>query len=224
MLRIVDTTDADQASAKAFFTALTSIWRLDEVRVLDAFARNGQLTVPFYEDKCFYLHLWELEEAHREALENFSPDNVKIGCSYGHAETETERFGMIVLDTPQGVHQDSTGAAHYEHFDFLKFVPKLLANEGLVVLYVNKAPYDKTKVGDFGYDQYDGYNYEFWMEARQEFYGRSRVTEGEALAAYDAAFQEMGYWVVRSLVVPCHSDVPDKDPYAFRVAFELRKR
>jgi hypothetical protein len=215
---------SDKHSAELFFRAVTGFWDLSGARALDAFARNGQLTVPYYYRDVEELHLWELGREHVPDLSKFSPKMLKIGDSYTTAAQNAERFDFIVIDTPQGAHRDAQGETHYEHFDFFRIAMQKLAKDScVVVLYVNKSPYDKAKVGSFGYDEYEEYDFAGWMDARREYYGVSPIGIGEeeALAAYRHHATQEGFRVANALMVPCFSDVPDKAPYAFRLALEL---
>lgn len=226
-VRVTDTTSADQRSANVFFKALLSMWDLQDVAALDAFARNGQLTVPNYADVVRELELWELGEEHREALERFSPDCVRIGCSYSHLVTAIEegrKYGLLVIDTPQGIHADVYGNEHVEHFDFLRDSTAILADEAVVVLYVNKHPYNRDEVGEHGYDQYKEYDFDKWMSARREYYGSTVITEGQAINQYTSALSLQGFKVTEVLAVPCYSDVPDRAPYAFRLALKVARK
>lgn len=216
---------ADTRSAVTFFSALLQVYDLSEAKALDMFARTGALTVCNYAGKVHELHLWELGAEHKAALLGYMPTQLRIGCSYESAEQVSEKFDFVVVDSPQGAHKDYAGVVHYEHFDLVNFVlPKLLSDHSVVVLYVNKRPYNKDDVGSHGYDEYeDAYNYEAWMSARQEFYGSSVITEEQAVQAYRNVLNEAGFIVDSFIIVPCFSDVPGLQPYAFRVAFELER-
>jgi hypothetical protein len=112
-----------------------------------------------------------------------------------------------------------------EHFRALDMLPPIMADDCLVVLYVNKEPYDRDRMGSHGYDQYDTYDFKLWMDARAKFYrviSPARVTEEEALLAYRRYFASRGFMVKQILAVPCYSDVEAYPPYAFRVAFSLK--
>jgi hypothetical protein len=134
---------------------------------------------------------------------------------------------LVVIDTPQGAHTDSHGNVHFEHFDFFKMTLQwMLKDRGVVVVYVNKAPYDKNEVGSHGYDEYEEYDFPKWMRARSDFYETGcdcRVTEEQAIAAYRRTAEFEGFKVKNVLTVPCFSDVPGKEPYAFRVALEVAR-
>lgn len=224
-IREVDTTEADRTSAEVFFRALSRMWDLKKVDALDMFARNGQLTVSRYGHKVKNLDLWELAEEHRKSLENFQPRDVRIGCSYSTLSRCHRKYGLIVIDTPQGVHSNYAGVARYEHFDVLSEIGTIMDDQCIIVLYVNKMPYNKKEMGSHGYDQYSEYDYEAWMKARAQFYGGDgrQITEEEALAAYRLKMVSQKYWVDQVLMVPCFSDVPGYLPYAFRLALSCRK-
>jgi hypothetical protein len=224
-IREVDTTGADQRSAGIFFGALSQMWDLSQVDALDMFARNGQLTVKQYFHRVKTLDVWELAPEHRDDLRKFCPREIKIGCSYSTLSRCEKQYGLIVVDTPQGVHSDYAGVPRYEHFDVLARIGKIMADRCVVVLYVNKKPYDRKELGSHGYDSYDEYDFEEWMRVRHRFYETEprQIYEEEALEAYRLRLVGQGFWVEQTLLVPCFSDVGGYDPYAFRLALSCRK-
>ena len=226
-VREVHTSDSDRRSAQVFFDALLAFWDFRAGSALDAFARNGQLTVQNYSNMVERVTAWELGEEHRPSLEKFNLYDLEFGDSYRLAdEYQGDPFNLVVIDTPQGAHKDSYGNVHFEHFDFIKVALKKLASRKCVlVLYVNKDPYDKNEVGSHGYDEYEEYDFAAWMAARQEVYGTTgnQVTEGEALTAYRRLVHWCGYKTNSVLMVPCFSDVPGRKPYAFRIALEVER-
>lgn len=224
-IREVNCTDADKRSAGVFFTALKAFYDLSTVTALDMFARNGQLTVANYAGAVEALDVWELMSEHAHDLASFAPREVLIGCSYGHLESCQSTYGLIVIDTPQGIHTDAEGVERFEHFDVLGQIDKLVADKALIVLYVNKRPYDKDEVGDHGYDQYASYDFPRWMERRKEFYGVNPqdVGEEDAIRAYRRVLMGQGLKLTNVLSVPCYSDVPGFDPYAYRVCLEVAR-
>lgn len=221
-VREVNTSEADQRSARVFFQALFGFFDLSKASVLDAFARNGQLTVKNYYDLVSKVTCWELGEEHEEALRKYT-SHVEIGDSYARLLTCKEQFDMIVVDTPQGIHKDSIMGRHVEHFDFFRMSLKNLNPGGIVVLYCNKSPYNKDEVGSQGYDEYEEYDFKLWMEMRKEYYGTPEhlVSEDEAIRRYREVVALEGRTLGRVLLIPCFSDVPGKAPYAFRVALEV---
>jgi tRNA G37 N-methylase Trm5 len=227
-VREANVTGADKRSARLFFDALMGFYDTDKWAVLDAFARNGQLTLPMYIKavRDGYVEAWELGPEHEKALKMLGPNQVRIGDSYSLAVECERMFDMVVIDTPQGAHKDSHGYVHYEHFDFLELtLRKLLKDRGVVVLYVNKSPYDKAEVGSHGYDEYAEYDFGKWMDARLHYYQSSRktLTEERVVDTYRGRAHAAGYQVKNILIVPCFSDVPGKEPYAFRLALELER-
>lgn len=228
-IRQVDTTDADQKSAVAMFELLNAMYDLKDRVALDAFARNGQLTVRNYADYVAFVDCWELSPEHFAGLQSIANvGEIRIGCSYHTAAFENlvsgGSYDMIVVDTPQGLHKAKDGSLKVEHFNFLKeCVPTLINDDGLIVLYVNKRPYNAAVNGNHGYDQYEEYDFNKWMAARHDFYGSIQITEEDALAAYRFHLGEVGLEVQQALMVPCFSDVPDYPDYAFRLALSVKK-
>jgi predicted RNA methylase len=226
-VREVNVTDADGKSAQLFFDALTGFYDLSQARALDMFARNGQLTVSKYAGKVRSVDAWELGAEHAEALAAIDPKViVKIGCSYLNASMFEGRYDMIVIDSPQGAHKDFSGAVRFEHFHAIQQVKKLAKDRCIVVLYVNTAPYNRDTDGDFGYDQYEEYDFDKWMGARKTFYSSNplKISVATALWAYEREFGFVGFDVTNALTVPCYSDHPRRESYSFRVGFEIVRR
>lgn len=216
---------ADIKSARLFFRQVIDFYDLKDVDALDMFARTGDLTVKSYIDAVASVDCWEFNEEHEDVLhELVGKAHTSIGCSYKFLEECRKKYGFVVIDTPQGCHRDHWGNKHYEHFTIVKKVCSILEDDAIVVVYVNKRPYDKDKVGSHGYDQYSEYNYKDWMCERKLFYDslNSNINEAVALKAYTEAFFNQGFGVEAITMAPCYSDVPEMDPYAFRVAFELK--
>ena len=166
-VRTVNVSDADGKSAQLFFDALTGFYDLSEARALDMFARNGQLTVSKYAGKVRDVAAWELGPEHEQALLALGPNvAVKIGCSYLTASWKDARYDLIVIDSPQGAHKDYMGSGALRALRRHPARARLAKDRCIVVLYVNRAPYDKNVDGDFGYDQYEEYDFKAWMEAR----------------------------------------------------------
>lgn len=222
-IRTVDVSQSDKQSARVFFAALLEMFEFETV--LDMFARDGALTVSSYVEKVPDLYLWELCPEHAEALSTYNPQQVRIGCSYRSMLQDFGTYDLIVVDTPQGIHSDYAGNPHVEHFDVVKGIRKFVGHRAVIVLYVNKRPYDRDEVGSHGYDEYDEYDFGKWMVARQTFYGGNprEITEAQALRAYTECLNAQGLTVRSVLTVPCFSDVEGVDPYAFRVAIEVTR-
>lgn len=220
-IRSVDVSDSDKKSARVFFDALTNMFEFTSA--LDMFARDGALTVSSYAPKVPDLHLWELCGEHLPALQRFNPAEVRIGCSYQAMLEATGTHDLIVIDSPQGIHSDWQGAKHIEHFFALAGIGKFVADRAVVVLYVNKKPYNRDETGDHGYDQYEEYDFAKWMDARYQYYRTdpSNVTEEDVIDAYRRQLRLSGLKIASTLVVPCFSDVPGKEAYAMRLGLEV---
>lgn len=227
-IRQVATSTADQASAREFFNQLIALFDLSNARALDMFARTGELTVESYKHAVGELHCWELAPEHEQTLiERHNPKSVIIGDSYLTALQAIdmgEKYDLVVVDSPQGAHSDSAGYVHYEHFDIVRSLLKdMVGDEALIVLYVNKKPYNKDELGSHGYDQYSEYDFAAWMAAREKFYGDKHITEEQAISAYRSALSSWAT-VEQVLVTPCHSDVPGYAPYAFRLGLRIKRK
>jgi hypothetical protein len=224
-IRLVDVSEADIASARIFFNVLTEYYDTSEFSVLDMFARNGQLTIDNYKGKVKRVEAWELMEQHREALDAKKVDSICIGCSYQTAKIKEGKYDMIVIDTPQGIHTSFDGKQCVEHLSAIESALPLTKDNCIIVLYVNKKPYNKDEYGSHGYDEYSEYNYKLWMDHRKQFYqtGDGNITEAQAIISYTALLSGFGYNVKNVIAVPCFSDVAGIEPYAFRLALEITK-
>lgn len=222
-VRSVDVSASDIASSAVFFRALLDMYDLSVGEVLDMFARDGTITVQQYFDKVAAVDCWELMEQHRFRLKDFSPREAIIGCSYVALRQARRTYDMVVVDTPQGLHDDAAGNIHVEHFSVIKKIKPLLKPKAIIVLYVNRSPYDKAKSGSHGYDEYEAYDYSKWMQERSLFYQCDPhvVTEDVALRAYRGWLGIQGITVKSALMIPCYSDVPGVEPYAFRLGLEV---
>jgi hypothetical protein len=224
-VRSTDISRSDHKSSEVFFAALMEMYTFEYA--LDMFARDGAITVSKYRDKVPTLDVWELGEEHYEALQKFKPNDIKIGCSYMTAQKAHAQYDLIVVDTPQGLHHDANGDVRTEHFSALLMAARLLKDgNGVLVLYVNKAPYNKDEVGSHGYDEYEEYNFDRWMEAREHFYDikdGQQLTEDEAAKAYREILSACGWKVTTQMIVPCFSDVDGLPPYAFRIALQIER-
>jgi len=226
-VRKVDTTKADQESAQIFFDQLFRVYDLAKARVLDAFSRNGQLTVASYiqylEDPRSQLFCWELCSDHQKDLFTYT-DNVEIGCSYVRIKREIiarSKYDVLVIDTPQGLHKSFDSIVHSEHWDFLGESIPLLADTGIIVLYVNKRPYNREEVGSYGYDEYDEYDFKQWMVRRSQFYNFVSNREEDYVRRYREFMMEHGLIVKSMVIAPCFSDVVGIPPYSFRLGLEV---
>lgn len=232
-VKTTHTTDADRASAVAFFNVLDQMYSMKEMEALDAFARNGELTVKSYADKVKLVDCWELGAEHEDALTQIvGVRDIQIGDSYSLCEFEKtandhrffkQYYDLLVIDSPQGQHKDSKGNLKCEHFDFLSDCGHLLKDEAVIVLYVNKYPYDSKFLGEHGYDQYDEYNFNTWMARRSMFYGQWQVTEEEAIKSYREVLLQQRLYIQQVVTVPCFSDVPGWADYAFRLALSVKR-
>ena len=231
-VKTTNATVADKLSAQTLFAAMFDLRELfwpkqKKITVLDAFARNGQLTVASYVWRGgVFVDAWELGREHKKELQILGCQKVEIGCSYARVEvalSEGLRYDMIVIDTPQGLHKSADGQVRVEHFSFLPECLPLLGEGGVLVLYVNTDPYDARKEGEHGYDTYAEYDFKKWMTARLAWYGTNKLTIGKALDAYRRHLEGFGYKMTSTMTIPCLSDVPGKDPYAFRLAMRVVK-
>jgi hypothetical protein len=224
----VDIEDVDRQASEHFFGAVARAYDLHEMDALDAFARNGQLTVSHYAPWVKSVSCWELCNEHRAALEAIpGVTEVDIGCAYMTSDFERyvggKKYDLVVIDSPMGFHTDVQGRVMCEHFNFLEeSTEHLLKDRALVVLYVNKMPYDPSVTGHHGRDSYEHFDFNGWMTRRYDFYGSEYVGEADALAKYDNVFLNMGREVKSVLIWPCPQGQPGFPP-AFRLVLEVVK-
>jgi hypothetical protein len=220
---------ADKVSIEAFYEVLFRTYDLEEARVLEAFARDGSVTVAAYveslQDPWKQLECWELNPEHEHSLHRFT-DKVRIGDSYQFAQQAIENeqtYDLIIIDIPQGLHSSSDKAVHAEHFDFLRLALRMLNDEGFIVFNLNRRPYNRDEKGSHGYDEYAEYNYQSWMQKRQDFYGCVTDREEILLSVYRQRAYEAGYVVKEFVVVPALPNVEDMEIYTSTVAMHLSR-
>jgi hypothetical protein len=227
----IEQIDVSLASAQAssnFFNALSKVYDLSNMEVLDAFARNGQLTVSHYAHWVKAVDCWEFCDEHREALQSIAGvREVVIGCSYDLSDAErimeVSKYDMVVIDAPQSFHNSNHGGPMCGHLDFLTdYTEHLLKDRALVMLYVNKVPYDPAKEGHHGLDSYENFDFDMWMKRRLEFYGWVDINEQVALQAYEDVFHRMGRKIKSVFMHPLPDNVPGKPP-AFYMVLETVK-
>lgn len=218
--------DSEIKELDLFFHALAGSYELHKLDALDMFARAGAHTVSRYWSKVASLALWELNEEHRMTLQElYLPTEVKIGCSYAEMRQTTKKFGLIVVDSPQGLHTDSDGLIRCEHFEVLTSLPVIMQDRCIVTLYVNKEPYNAAEVGSRGQDTYDVFDWESWMDHRARFYCTStpaKISLATAMLEYQRLFAGMGIKIASEIVQPCFVDGVGR-PAACYVALELVK-
>lgn len=216
---------ADHKGADLFFDALTNFYDMSEWEALDMFARNGVLTVDRYIEFVRDIDLWELNPEHKSALEAFAPRYIEIGCSYATLQACTNKYDFIVVDTPQGIYPLADGSQVAEHFSLMPQLGKIMKDRCLIAFYVNKRPYDRNAVGDYGNDSYSSYDFQKWMKEREAFYGIQDgrfLFEDRAIAAYKAVFGRQGFFLKNVVMTPCYS-FADGLPPSFRCALELER-
>lgn len=217
---------ADHRGADIFFKSVTEFWDLTDMVALDMFARDGSLTVSRYRDKVRILDLWELNAEHEAALRSFAPRELKIGCSYQNLAAilpENRQYDLLVIDTPQGSYRDGFGQSRVEHFDLMYQLHKIMSDSCVLIFYVNKMPYNRDEVGDYGNDSYSNYDFDQWLAARQNFYGvqpGEELSEEKALRQYKRVFQGHGFHAKHTLITPCY-DFADGLPPSFRCAIQF---
>jgi hypothetical protein len=218
---------ADKISVEAFYSVLFKTYDLADAQVLEAFARDGAITVSSYVQYLNHpktqLECWELNPAHERRLREYTY-KVRIGDSYElllDAIIKGRTWDVIIIDIPQGLHSSSDKEIHAEHFDFLPLALRALNDEGVVVFNLNRQPYNRDEKGSHGYDEYAEYNYQTWMRKREEFYGCVSHREEVLLGVYRQIAYEAGYVVKSFTVVPALPNVDGMEIYTSTVAMHL---
>jgi hypothetical protein len=220
---------ADKISIGVFYSVLFNTYALAEAQVLEAFARDGAITVssyvPFLKNPKKQLECWELNPDHEYRLLQYT-DKVKIVESYQFmldAIIQGRSWDLIIIDIPQGLHSSSDREIHAEHFDFLPLALRALNDEGVVVFNLNRKPYNRDEKGSHGYDEYAEYNYQTWMQKREQFYGCVSHREEVLLGVYRQLAYDAGYVVKSFTVVPALPNVDGMEIYTSTVAMHLSR-
>lgn len=212
---------ADFRAANLFYNMVTNFYDLRQTVALDAFARDGSLTVCNYYKEVMALDVWEYQDL-SEQLKQYGPRNIVIGDSFRTVVDHTEKYGFIVVDTPQGLYEGG-GMVTAEHFDFLPLMADIMEDRCIVVVYVNSQPYNKDEIGSYGREEYEQYDFDKWALEREGFYGITKgqeVTPEIATHTYRNVFKQMGYEIESMILGPCYSFAPGL-PRSFRLALEL---
>ena len=159
---------------------------------LDFFAREGDWQTKYYAKKVKHIHAWEINPSFAKQLRKnlFEYGDVVIGDSFKLADETNIKFDIIVFDNPQGCYGENN--SYCEHFEALKFVPKLLNDGGgLVVFNVKLVPwkYDDKKE---------------WKKRRNEFYKMkdcSNLSKDFIDSFYNNLFTSQGFKVDFSFMV-----------------------
>lgn len=223
MLKRIVASEAVSKSSSVFFKSLSQLYALVGMKVLSPFSGEGKDTISSYlplvdTEK---LECWTLNDEQTKAIAGMGIENVQQGCAYmlvKHAMLDGKKYDLIDLDTPQGVHKDWHGAQMVEHFTFFRECLSLIDEKGLLVVCVNKNPYDAAKLEGKKLP----FSYMHWLAGRRSFYGTETVTEEQAIAAYRHVLEEYGFELVHVVLHPIASDVIVLPPYKFRMALEIR--
>lgn len=213
---------SDIISNVRFFNAVDSVYGFGQ-KALEMFARDGNLTLACYYDKVPWLEVWELNPEFEPALRKFKPAVVKFGCAFELMSKGTDKYDTLVIDSPQGIYPDYTGAACVEHFDVISGLTRIMADKCVVIFYINHEPYNGDEIGHSGQDSYSSFNYHSWMEYRSHFYltdSPEKVELETALAAYRREFGRRNWGLESVIAMPCIHGSPGL-PKASRVALRL---
>jgi len=151
---------------------------------LDFFAREGDWQTQYWAQRVKKVYAWEINESFKENLKKNLPigSEVTIGDSFKLAQQTDVRFGMIVIDNPQGNYGQNK--VYCEHFEALPLCLGLLSSGGgLLILNV------KTKPFNYG-------SKELWKQRRNSFYAvedASELSEEFVLQFYENYFLNFGF-------------------------------
>lgn len=190
---------------------------------IDMFARDGAMAIRNFQDLTW--EAWEIDPVHQPALEALGvvPGNIYIGDTFHIRYLDHALCDMVWVDAPQGTFKDNKGSLHSEHFELLEDALALLRGKGLLVLYVNKQPYNKEVTGDYGVDTYPEYSFEGWMARRRAFYGKEFITDAEALVTYDRVMDRLGWSIKSTMMFPCLTNLSGMPP-SFRLVLEVQEK
>ena len=125
---------------------------------LEFFARKGNWHTLSYSKMGTPISAWEIEAKFLDDLRQNLPNSfIRIGDSFELAKEiqYSNSFNFIVFDNPQGIY----GQNYCEHFECLSLIPKLISNDGGIVIFnINRAPFDYDKQS-------------IWAMRRNTYYG-----------------------------------------------------
>lgn len=158
------------------------------VRGLEMFARDGSWHTAELAASCDTFQCWEINRAYLTDLgRNIPASEIRCVDSISHARTCKERFGLISIDSPQGIYGD-----YCEHFEALPAAIGLIGAISVLTFDVNIFPY--VNRNNRAQDDYGPLNYAEWFARRRAFYGRaaSQLDLDFAERFYRAYLEERG--------------------------------
>lgn len=186
---------------------------LEELAVLDFFARDGSWSSLDLYGEVGLFEAWEIDEKHiSRARENMPRAKIVLGDSFELSlrSENKQKFNLLHFDNPQGIFGQIGAREYCEHFECLDLTPKLLDKKkrGFVIFNVNSSPYNLE-------------NQTKWRKRRSDFYG---TTNSDNLSLdflsgfYIDLFENLGFEVITI-------DIFHRDPsFLHYFLVELRPR
>ena len=114
---------------------------LEKAEAIELFSREGDWQTVVYAPYVKSLEAWEINLDFYEGLRKNLPNaKIKITDTWKEIKDVTRKYDLIVADTPQATYGEND--EHCEHFGLLPDVFRI-ANDGcVIILNVNKEPYN----------------------------------------------------------------------------------
>jgi hypothetical protein len=191
---------------------LDKIPNLNELEVLDIFAREGNWQSFHLHDKVKSIEAWDIEESYMPELRKNLP-NAIIQCrdsiEFIKNTKNYKRFDLLVIDN--GLNCYGKDREYCEHFDVINHINNIVKDECFVIFNVVTNPFNYSLYPD-------------WINRRNNFYGipdTSRLSSSFINNFYIKLFNSLGFYTKNYYTI-CREYYNDID-YLYYVAVELKK-
>ena len=194
-----------------FNQILSHVPNLNECKVLDVFAREGDWQTHELVSKVKSIEAWEIGLEFIEALKKNLPD-AKVFCRDSIKfinENDYTKFDLVIIDN--GLNLYGSNKQYCEHFDFIHNLGHVLKEECFVIFNVVLQPFNYHMFPD-------------WEERRNSFYGiedTSNISKSFFKKYYKDLFNSIGFETINyhSVCREYHGEID----YLYYVGMQLKK-
>lgn len=186
--------------------------KLEELKALEVFGRDGLDHTTTYADKVKSLEVWEIDEELRSILaENLPTAVVRIVDSFEEVKKTTNKYDFIVIDNAIGL--------YHTHCDHLGLFPDPIFNitEDESLLVINIIPHiTEETLKPFPYLLDSEY-----MEVRKKFYNTdspAKIPMDHIVGIYKSFIERNNYKLI------WHFQVMRNDAGVFYLVFGIKKK
>ncbi|MCY6353981.1 nucleoside-diphosphate sugar epimerase/dehydratase [Clostridium sp. ZS2-4] len=114
--------------------------KFNKLKVLEVFGGNGKGHTLEYYNKVNNLEVWEINpEYEKDLKENLPKADIKITDTFEEVKITEKKYDMVVIDNSPGMFGN-----HCEHLDLIKFVPRIINDEAIIILNIVPERTEKT--------------------------------------------------------------------------------